>query len=363
MNIHIVVGVRPDLILASSLSETLTSFDSNWSCKVIHTGQHYDDELSKVYVDELAIKELVLLSDIGHGVGIPQVASLMMAYDTYLLQDKADLVLILGNSHTALASAITARKHGCKVGHVDAGIRSFDTTQSLEINDALIDRLSDFHFTSSEESVINLIREGYENIQIIEVGNLRADAVFLNLGHAEDSNVLDRYGLLSDGYILCSFHHAETLEQTDFILSLMTYLDGLSETLPMLFILHPKTQYLLEEIMDLEGRDPHNFQFVSSQPYRDMLKLLKHATCVITDSQGLQEETSILGVQCLTLSRSTNRLVTLSKGTNTLHAFDLEGIQSRLNDIIQGRLHEGVAITGWDGKASQRIAKFISEMQ
>jgi len=358
--IHIVVGVRPDLIRAAQLIDTLTAFDTSWDCKVIHTGQHYDHELAQDYIDELSIPHCVVLSDIGHGTGISQIASILNSYDEYLTQDPPDLILIMGNSNSALACAMAGKKRGHRLGHLDAGLRAYDEGLNEEVNDALIDRLCSLHFTASEEAAINLIREGYENSQIIEVGNLRGDSVFINLGHAEDSRALDRFGLKAGGYALVTFHHPETLMQPKFILELMTYLERLSERLPVLAILHPNTQYMLEDIFDMEGADPSNLQFVSSQPYRDMLRLIKSAALVITDSQGLQEETSILGVQCLTLGHATNRMVTLSKGTNTLHSYDLAGIESRVSDIVGGHLREAFAIEAWDGKTSQRIAKYIS---
>ena len=361
--IHIAIGVRPDLIRAAHLLDTLISFDANWEVKLIHTGQHHDHELCQALVDELGIRGMVKLSDEGHGTGALQIASILKAYDEYLAVDPPDLILIMGNSNSALACALAGSKRGINLGHLDAGLRSYDPSQAEEMNDAVIDRISSYLFTATEEAVINLIREGYQNTQIIEVGNLRADAVFMNLGHAEDSLALDRYGLVPSNYVLLTMHHPETLQRKDFILDLLRDLEERSETLPILCVLHPKTHYLLTEIYDMEDAAQGNIQFAASVNYREMLNLIKNSALVLTDSQGLQEETSILGVQCLTFGESTNRMITLSKGTNTLHSYDIASIAERIADILGEHVREGVPMAGWDGKAARRIAEFISGIQ
>ena len=286
----------------------------------------------------------------------------MMSYENQIHIDKPDIVLVLGNSDSALACSIVASRSRIQVAHIDAGVRSYDFQIAEEQNDMLIDRLSTYMFTSNEEPVINLIREGYDNSSIIEVGNIRADAVFANLGYAEDSNVLDRYGLEKGAYILLTLHHDHILRNTSFLISFMTMLEKLSERLRICAVLHPKTLTLLEDMPEVILDPGVNLQFVTSQNYHDMLKLLKNTVVIVTDSQGLQEESSILGVQCLTIGHSTNRPVTLTKGTNTLAGFDIDQIEAKIVSIIEGDRIDGYPIDGWEGKAGQRVAKYFSEM-
>mgnify|MGYP002631616432 CR=1 FL=1 len=360
--IDLIVGIRPDFIRATALRTAFQDFEDKLDLRIIHTGQHYDPQLSQDIIAQLNLSPIHVYLDINAVEGIGKLASIMMSYENQIHIDKPDIVLVLGNSDSALACSIVASRSRIQVAHIDAGVRSYDFQIAEEQNDMLIDRLSTYMFTSNEEPVINLIREGYDNSSIIEVGNIRADAVFANLGYAEDSNVLDRYGLEKGAYILLTLHHDHILRNTSFLISFMTMLEKLSERLRICAVLHPKTLTLLEDMPEVILDPGVNLQFVTSQNYHDMLKLLKNTVVIVTDSQGLQEESSILGVQCLTIGHSTNRPVTLTKGTNTLAGFDIDQIEAKIVSIIEGDRIDGYPIDGWEGKAGQRVAKYFSEM-
>jgi len=361
--IDLIVGIRPDFIRGAALLNSFQDFEDKLDIRVIHTGQHYDPELSQDLLDQLHVKHIHAYLDLNVVEGIGKLTSIMMSYENQVHIDRPDMVIVMGNSDSALACALVASRSQIKIAHIDAGVRSFDAHVVEEQNDMLIDRLSTYLITSNEEPLINLIREGYDNQNILEVGNIRADAVFLNLGFAEDSNVLDRYGLEENSYILITMHHDQILGNQDFIAPFITMLERLSERLHICMVLHPKTMALLEEMPEVVLDPGVNLQFVSSQNYHDLLKLQKNAVLVVTDSQGLQEESSILGVQCLTLGQSTNRPITLSKGTNSLIGFDVSEIESKIVSIIEGDRIDGFPIDGWEGKAGQRIAKYFSEME
>ncbi|MEA3287447.1 MAG: UDP-N-acetylglucosamine 2-epimerase [Candidatus Marinimicrobia bacterium] len=359
--IDLVVGVRPDFIRAAALNSAFSSYEDTIDLRIIHTGQHYDPELSQDLLEQLHLDHISTILPFEGGEEARQLAVLMIAYEDQIKFDPPDLLLVIGNSNSALASALVASRHGIPMAHIDAGIRDFTPVHIEEQNDLLIDRLAQILFTSNEESVINLIREGIDNSQIIEVGNIRADAVFMNLGYAEDSNILDRSGLREGAYILMTLHHNHTLQQTDFLVSLFTMLEELSERLLIHVVLHPKAMNLLEDIPGLILEFTDNLQLVSSRNYHDMLKLLKYAALVLTDSQGLQEESTVLGIPCLTIGHQTNRPITLARGTNSLVGFDIDEIRTKILSIMEGEVMAAHPVNGWDGKAGQRIAKFISD--
>jgi len=362
LKIDMIVGVRPDFIRGSALNQAFSSFEDVLDLRIIHTGQHYDPELSQDVIEQLKLEPIHASLPTEGGVGISQLASLMIAYEEQLRMDPADLVLVIGNSNSALACSLVAARLGVKLAHIDAGIRSFELDLVEEQNDQLIDKLATFLFTSNEENVINLIREGYDNQFILEVGNTLADAAFANLGYAEDSTILDRSGLREGGYLLLTLHHLPVMAQTEFLISLFTMLEDLSERLMVYVVLHPGAALQLEDIPELLSETSANLQIVSSRNYQDMLKLIKSSAVVLTDSQGIQEEASILGAQCLTLGSTSNRAVTMIRGTNGFAGYDVGEIRSKIMAILDGEVREGYAIDGWDGKASQRIAKLISEM-
>ncbi len=360
MKIDLIVGVRPDIIRAAALEHAFKDYEDTMELRIIYTSQHYDPELSQDLLDQLNLIPYAIL-EIARSEGIENLASIMVAYALQLNLDPPDLVLIVGNSDSALAGSLVAARHNIKIAHVDSGVRSFDNHLPEEQNDILIDRLSSFLFTASEEAVINLIREGYDSASMFESGNVRADAVFRNLGFSDESTILDRYGLEPSSYIMLTLHHKHILGNKGFVAALFTMLEELSENLRIYILLHPKTAMVLEGMPEIILESTDNLQFISSQNYWDTLKLIKNSALLLTDSQGLQEESSILGVQCLTLGSSTNRPITLARGTNTLMGTDVPGIKTKILAIMDGDRLDGYPIIGWDGKASQRIVKFLSE--
>ncbi len=361
--IDLIVGVRPDFIRAAALLNSFKDFEDTLEVRAIHTGQHYDPELSQDIIEQLYLTPIHAHLNFDMIEGLGKMTSIMKSYENQIKIDRPALVVVIGNSDSALACSLVASRSNIQIAHIDAGIRSHDNHLIEEQNDLIIDRLATVLFTSTEEPVINLIREGYDNQAIIEVGNIRADAVFANLGYAEDSNVLDRYGLEENAYILLTLHHDHILNNIDFLTAFISSLEKLSERLRICMVLHPKTLQRLEDMPEVVLDPGVNLQFLSSQNYHDFLKLIKNAVVVVTDSQGLQEETSILGVQCLSLGDSSNRPVTLAQGTNTLMGFDILKIEAKIISIIEGDKIDGFPIDGWEGKAGQRIAKYVSELQ
>ena len=360
--IDIIMGVRPDFIRVSTLVKHFEDYQDSLDVRLIHTGQHYDPELSQDLLDQLHLSHVHAYLDFNMIEGVGKMASIMMSYENQIQIDRPELVMVIGSSDSAMACALVAARSKITVAHIDAGLRTYDNGMVEEQNSMLIDRLSTLLFTASEASVINLIREGYDNHNIYEVGNLHADAVFANLGFAEDAGILDRFGLQEKGYLLVTLHHDHILANRSFLGEFFTTLERISEEVPICVVLHPKTLITLEDMPEIILDPGANLNFVTSQNYHDMLKLLKNTVLLITDSQGLQEESSILGVQCLTLGKVTHQPVTLSQGTNTLVGFQVSVLEEKIRAILNGDLVEGIPINGWEGKAGQRITKYLSEM-
>jgi UDP-N-acetylglucosamine 2-epimerase (non-hydrolysing) len=360
LKVDMIVGVRPDFIQASALNQTFSEHTDKLNVRIIHTGEQNDPELSQIHIEQLNLQPIAAYLPVETGDSTRQLAEIIVSYDLQLKSDKPDLVLIMGNSTSALACAIVAARNGVKIAHIDAGVRYYNQALVQEQNDLMIDQLATYLFTANPESAINLIREGFDTVRILEVGNLRSDAVFMNLGFAEDSNILDRYGLNPDAYVVVYIHQEHILSDTNYLISLFTLFEELSEGAKIHVILDPQTSMLLEDTPEIILDSTDNLQFVSSHNYHDMLKLIKNATLVITDSQGVQEETTQLGVQCLTVGNEMNRPVTFSVGTNTLAGFDISEIRTNILSILSGETKEASPIDLWDGKVGQRIADFIS---
>ncbi len=362
LKIDMIVGVRPDFIRGAALRQAFNTYEDALDLRIIHTGQHYDPELSQDLLEELEVVPIYAYLPAEGGDGVRQLVNLMAAYEEQARLDLPDLVIIIGNSNSALACSLVAARLGIQIAHIDAGVRSLEPNLVEEQNDQLIDKLSSLLFTSNEESLINLIREGYDNQNIHEMGSVRSDAVFHNLGYAEDSTILDRSGLQEGGYVLITMHHLPVMAETEFLISFFNMLENISERVMVYVVLHPGAALQLEDIPELIMDSGANLQIVSSRAYRDMLRLIKSAAVVITDSQGIQEEASVLGVQCLTLGTTSNRPVTMTRGTNRFAGYDVDKIRAEIMAILDGEIREGYPIDGWDGKASQRIAKLIAEM-
>jgi len=359
LKIDLILGVRPDFIQSAALNRAILESEDKLAVRIIHTGQHHDPELSQFHLEQLQLQPIHVFLPFAGGRDNQQLTSIMTAYADQQQMDTPDLVIVVGNSNSALACALVAAKNGIRVAHVDSGIRFNDREMIEELNDLLIDQLSSYLFTSNPESAINLIREGFEEHKIIEVGSLRSDAVFQNLGYAEDSNVMERYGLTAGAYILVSLHHSHIIGNIRFLISFFTMLEKLAEQVTVHLVLHPQSMQIIEDVPEIMLDANDNLQIVSSHHYHDMLKLVKNSALVLTDSQGLQEETSILGVQCLTLGNNTNRPITLRRGTNTLVGVDVSNIRSAINSILSGETKDGYPIDLWDGKSAQRIVKYI----
>ena len=359
----IVFGTRPEIIKLAPVIRALEA--RGISTLLIHTGQHYDYEMSRVFLEELELDGIDYHLEVGSGTQAEQTGTAMIKIEGVLMEERPDVVVVQGDTNTVLAGALASVKLGIPVAHVEAGLRSFDRTMPEEINRILADHASEVLFPPTEEARKNLEREGIsENVYV--VGNTVVDAVLQNADVAERrSDVLKRFGLEPKEYLLITAHRAENTDRRENLEKLVEIL----ESLPMrvVYPMHPRTRKRLEEF-GLWGRVEavENMTITKPLGYLDFLKLEKNAFAILTDSGGIQEEAIILNVPCLTLRYNTERPETVEAGGNVLVGLEKERVLGYLNKLLNDSdFYERMANAPnpfGDGKAGERIAEILLEL-
>lgn len=346
-----VAGARPNLIKIKPVLDGLEAYGAMTT--FVHTGQHYDEAMSGVFLDDLGLRRPDRSLGIGSGTHAEQTARVMVAFEPLLDELRPDMVVVVGDVNSTLGCALVAAKAGVQVAHVEAGLRSRDWTMPEEVNRVATDRVSDYLFATSEDAVRNLEHEGYRSDQIHLVGNVMVDSLLANLDRAKERNLPARLGLTSGRYGLVTLHRPANVDDPDVLESLVETLGRVSRTLPLVFPVHPRTRLRLEGLSIAE--DVH---VIDPCGYLDFLSLEADAALVLTDSGGVQEETTVLGVPCLTVRDNTERPVTVTEGTNQVVGRSADRIVAAVHDVIEhGRPKRFPAL--WDGKAGIRIAEVL----
>jgi UDP-N-acetylglucosamine 2-epimerase (non-hydrolysing) len=350
MHILHVVGARPNFM---KLAPVFAALQGRHGVRqtMVHTGQHYDAEMSAVFFQELELPKPDLNLDVGSGTHAQQTAAVMMRLEPLLLEARPDVVLVYGDVNSTAAAALVAAKLMIPVGHVEAGLRSFDRTMPEEINRLLTDALADLLFTPSADANENLAREGIPSSRIHFVGNVMIDTLVRLLPRAvmpEEARGLERYALVT-------LHRPSNVDKPEMLARILKALEEIARELPVIFPLHPRTRRRMEEF-GLEAADQNGLWLLNPFSYLEFLGLQRQATAVITDSGGIQEETTFLGVPCLTLRTTTERPVTMKEGTNILIGEEPERLYPEVQAILGGQRNTGRIPPLWDGKAAQRIA-------
>lgn len=346
-----VVGARPNFMKAAPVMRALAQRPALRQI-LVHTGQHYDQNMSDVFFRELEIDEPDFNLAVGSGTHAAQTGQIMIRIESVLQEARPDLVLVYGDVNSTIAAALVCSKLGIPVAHVEAGLRSFDRRMPEEINRLLTDQIADLLFTPSRDGDENLLREGIPGDRIRFVGNVMIDTLVRLLPKAADSVTQN----LPARYALVTLHRPANVDDPSTLAEILTVLSEISRELPIIFPIHPRTR---ERIAQIAFAPNANFQFWPPQSYLQFLGLQQRATLVITDSGGIQEETTFLQVPCLTLRESTERPVTVTLGTNILLGHDLERLRFEVSAILQGRRKPGSIPPLWDGKAAERIADVI----
>jgi UDP-N-acetylglucosamine 2-epimerase (non-hydrolysing) len=353
-----VVGARPNFMKAAPVMAALSK-RRGLRQVLLHTGQHYDLNMSEIFFRELGISDPDLNLDVGSGSHAVQTAQIMVRLEQVLLGHEPDLVVVYGDVNSTVAAALVCTKLLIPVAHVEAGLRSFDGTMPEEINRLLTDQLADLLFTPSEDGDRNLLREGVSPEKIHFVGNVMIDTLVSLLPKAEEhwnNGIMERVG--EEGYALVTLHRPSNVDEPDVLKKIITTLNEISEDLPVIFPVHPRTR---KRISAFGLAISHNgrFKLIDPMGYLDFLALQQHATVVITDSGGIQEETTFLGVPCMTVRQNTERPITVEMGTNLVVGQDMERLKREVYNIFGGKAKRGKLLPLWDGKASERIANVI----
>jgi len=376
MHILHVVGARPNFMKAAPVLRALAA-KPGVRQTLVHTGQHYDRIMSDVFFQELEMQQPDCNLEVGSGSHAQQTAAVLRAFEPVMIERKPDLVLVYGDVNSTIAAALVCSKLGFPVGHVEAGLRSRDRTMPEEINRLLTDHLADLLFTPSPDADENLLHEGVDRSRIHLVGNVMIDTLVRLLPQSEQH----RRANLAAPYILVTLHRPSNVDDLPWLRELLATLAELSRHLTVVFPIHPRTRDRLSNLTTDAGSHPR-LQLLNPQPYLDFLALQRGAALVITDSGGIQEETTFLGVPCLTVRENTERPVTITMGTNQLVGRDLQKLRKAAAEILKEELEGGTnqgAIEGgrresssgmetrqqtchiplWDGHTAERIAEII----
>jgi UDP-N-acetylglucosamine 2-epimerase (non-hydrolysing) len=353
MHILHVVGARPNFMKAGPVHRALAD-RTGIQQTIVHTGQHYDANMSDVFFSQLGMPQPNVNLGVGSGSHTQQTAEIMLRLEPVVLAAKPDLVLVYGDVNSTVAAALVCSKLLIRVGHVEAGLRSFDPTMPEEINRIVTDRLSDLLFTHSEDADVNLRREGVPAERIHNVGNVMIDSLVRLLPAARQQS-LDG---LPARYAAVTLHRPSNVDSSEALKSILNSLLEVDEHLAVVFPVHPRTRERIQQF----GIRVERLHLLDPLPYIEFLALQSRAAVVITDSGGIQEETTYLGVPCLTVRSNTERPVTVTLGTNILVGHGREKLMDELEKILAGKAKNGSIPPLWDGHAGERIANVVQNL-
>lgn len=357
MRITHIVGARPNLMKVAPVIAAVSEYD-NISQVLVHTGQHYDANMSRVFFEELDLPKPDVNLEVGSGSHAVQTAQVMMRFEEVVLAQSPDLVLVYGDVNSTVAAALVCAKLGIRVGHVEAGLRSFDRTMPEEINRLLTDQIADLLFTPSEDGDQNLLREGVAREKIHLVGNVMIDTLVRLLPVARMRTVSGDLKVSPKSYGLITLHRPSNVDDPNALRSIMEVLMDVGRDLPLLFPVHPRTRVRIGEF-GLTALSNSRMRLLEPLGYLGFLKLQIDAAVVVTDSGGIQEETTYLGIPCLTVRENTERPVTVEIGTNILVGQDMQRLREELARVLNGGAKSGKIPPLWDGRAGERIAAII----
>lgn len=358
-----VVGARPNFMKMAPILRALAAHEPPMPVLLVHTGQHYDKDMNDRLFEDLALPRPDLNLEVGSASHAVQTADVMRRFEAVLDQHPARAVVVVGDVNSTLACTLVAVKKDVPVVHVEAGLRSYDRRMPEEINRVLTDQVADRLYTTERSALANLQREGIAAERVVFAGNVMIDSLLHNRRHARAAQETLRAGGLApalqapfERYGLVTLHRPSNVDQASVLGELLATLREVAQRLPLVFALHPRTRANIERFGLMGALDPQRMLLLPPQGYLEMLGLMAQATVVLTDSGGLQEETTALGVPCLTLRENTERPITVEQGTNTLVGRDRTAILQGVDDALAGRGKQGRVPELWDGSAAERIA-------
>lgn len=361
MLVDIIAGARPNFMKIAPIIRAIERRAVQGGplrYRLVHTGQHYDQRMSGDFFDQLGIPKPDVTLEVGSGTQAAQTGAIMVRYERLALDAPPALCLVVGDVNSTLACALAAKKLCIRVAHVEAGIRSFDMTMPEEINRIATDSITDWFFTTSEHANQNLLRAGISRDRVFFVGNTMIDTLVANLERLRKPTCLDEKMLAPFGYFLVTLHRPANVDKTQTLSRLLHAIGGGVRGWPVVFPAHPRTAIRLREIDNV----PKNIMIVDPQPYLEFNWLAKHAFGVITDSGGITEETTFMGVPCITLRDSTERPETVELGTNVLVGTDPLALSPALDNLFAGKWKQGIVPPMWDGHTAPRIVAELERL-
>lgn len=361
MKITIVAGARPNFMKIAPIIRAINKHNrenSQIAFRLVHTGQHYDDRLSKVFFNELELPEPDVNLGAGSGTQAEQTARIMIEFEKDLVTNPTDMVLVVGDVTSTMACTIVAKKLNTRVAHVEGGIRSFDMSMPEEINRIVTDSLADYFFTTSEVANNNLLRSGASENQIFFVGNTMIDSLQFSLPKLMRPVIWEEQRLVERAYIILTLHRPSNVDELDILRNVLTKITTCTAGVPIIFPIHPRTRKNFEKIKE------HFSSIIPIDPlsYFEFIYMIKHAKAVVTDSGGVQEETTVLGIPCVTLRKNTERPETVTIGTNELVGDNLGKLAECLHQIQTGIWKRGSIPPMWDGRAAERIVSIMTKL-
>lgn len=359
--VDIIAGARPNFMKIAPIIHALRKRQAEGGhlrYRLVHTGQHYDARMSGDFFVQLGIPEPDVNLESGSGTQAEQTAAIMVRYEKLLLETPASLCLVVGDVTSTMACAIAAQKLRIPVAHVEAGIRSGDWAMPEEINRMVTDAITNWFFTTSEQANGNLRRAGIEDERIFFVGNTMIDTLLANMDRLRPSPFWDEMNLSPGGYFVVTLHRPSNVDATASFERLLKAIGERTRGMPVVFPVHPRTARTLQAVPGL----PQSIRFVEPQPYLEFNHLVRHAKAVITDSGGITEETTVMGVPCMTLRDTTERPETVTIGTNEILGTDPAALEDALERLFAGKWKKGGIPDKWDGRTGERIVAALEEL-
>jgi len=365
MKIINIVGARPNFMKMAPIIEAMNCYPGQIEHLLVHTGQHYDEKMSKSFFNDLGMPKPDIDLEVGSGSHAEQTAKIMVLFEKVCLKEKPDLVIVVGDVNSTMACTITAKKLGIKVAHVEAGLRSRDMDMPEEINRLCTDVLCDYLFITDHFADENLRAEGVAGEKIVFVGNVMIDTLLKHKAMAAQLDILSKFGLQKKGYATLTMHRPSNVDNQGTLEEILQTLETISKNIPIIFPIHPRTMKMVEQFGLLhylnESQEIGGIWLTEPLGYLDFLHLNMNARFILTDSGGLQEEATVLGIPCITMRHNTERPITCEIGTNVIVGNIGERILAAAEDILNNKISSSSIPDKWDGKSAKRIVKWLIE--